>query len=198
MGLIRSLILPQIGQHNRPKVEISYMRRLLLLRHAKASPLSGKGDRERPLNGRGKEDAARIGQYLETEGLIPDAALVSDSRRTRETLDLVLRAVRRRLPFFVAPELYGATDSEILEAVRITSKDIASLLVVGHNPGIAELAVDLLGSGGSADRARLKTKFPTSALAIVDFGVEDWSDVALRRGRLDRFVTPASLGGSDD
>jgi phosphohistidine phosphatase len=174
------------------------MRRLLLLRHAKATAQTGGGDRERALNGRGRQDAVRIGQYLRHESLIPDAALVSDSRRTRETLDLVVQAVQRRLPFLVNPELYAAPSSVILSAVHQTSPEITKLLVVGHNPGIAELAVDLIADASDSELSLLKSKFPTSGLAILDFEADDWRQLALHGGRLERFVTPAVLGGSDD
>jgi phosphohistidine phosphatase len=174
------------------------MRRLLLLRHAKAAAQAGGGDRERPLNGRGRQDALRIGQYLAAESLVADAALVSDSRRTRETLDLVLQALKRRLPFVVDPDLYAAPSSIILRAVQHTAREVASLLAVGHNPGIAELAVELVGRASEADLAQLTSKFPTSGLAIFDFEADDWRHVARNGGHLERFVTPALLGSSED
>jgi len=139
-----------------------------------------------------------MGRFLQHENLVPDAALVSDSRRTRETLDLVLQAFQRRLPFVVDPDLYAAPSAVILTAIQQTSPEVASLLVVGHNPGMAELAVELVGRGSDADLAQLKSKFPTSALAIVDFDADAWTDVTIQSGELKRFVTPALLGGTDD
>ncbi len=174
------------------------MRRLQRLRHAKAAAQAGGGERERSLNGRGRQDALRIGRNLAAESLIPNGALVSDSRRTRETLDLVLQGLERRLPFGVDPDLYAAPSSAILTAVQRTAPEVASLLVVGHNPGIAELAVELVGRARDADRAQLTSKFPTSGLAIFDFKADDWPHVALKGGHLERFVTPALLGGPED
>jgi phosphohistidine phosphatase len=166
------------------------MRKLLLMRHAKAAPQAGGGDRERPLTGRGKADAERVGEYLKKEALFPDGAVVSDARRSRETLEFVLRALQRRLPTYVEPKLYAAPSSMLLSALHTTRREIGTLLVIGHNPGLAAFALDLLGDGNESGKAQLQARFPTSALAVFDFAVDEWADVALHSGRLNRFVTP--------
>jgi phosphohistidine phosphatase len=92
------------------------------------------------------------------------------------------------------PELYGADPAELLQAVHAASSaDPKTLLVVGHNPGMHELALALAGSGDEAGRKALSDNLPTSGLAIFDFSVDDWGDVAFRRGRLARFVSPKLL-----
>ena len=92
------------------------------------------------------------------------------------------------------PELYGADPAELLQAVHAASAaDPNTLLVVGHNPGMHELALALAGSGDDSGRKALSDNLPTSGLAIFDFSVDDWGDVAFRRGRLARFVSPKLL-----
>ena len=171
------------------------MRRLILLRHAKAANHAGGGDSERPLTGRRRADASRTGRYLASELLIPDMALVSHAKRTRETLELVLAELELgvRIPIHVEPRLYNADPLMLAGLLRDTPERIRTLLLVGHNPGISELAQDLVGSGDRYARKRMEEGFPTSALAVLDFSDDDWSSVASGRGRLDRFVQQDDL-----
>ena len=92
------------------------------------------------------------------------------------------------------PELYGADVSQLLETIRAASSpDPKRLMLVGHNPGMHELALALVGSGDAAGRKALSDNLPTSGLAVFDFAADDWTDVAFRRGRLALFVTPRLL-----
>jgi phosphohistidine phosphatase len=92
------------------------------------------------------------------------------------------------------PELYGADPAQILAAVRSSSAAGSQrLMVIGHNPGMHELALALAGSGDAAAGKALAGNLPTSGLAILDFAVDDWADVAFRRGRLVLFVSPKLL-----
>jgi phosphohistidine phosphatase len=92
------------------------------------------------------------------------------------------------------PELYGADPAQLLERVRSASvTDPAHLMVVGHNPGMHELALALTGSGDAAGRRALADNLPTSGLAVLDFAIDDWADVAFRRGQLVLFVSPKVL-----
>ncbi len=94
----------------------------------------------------------------------------------------------------IVPELYGADPSQLLQTVREASAaDPKRLMLVGHNPGMHELALALAGSGDAAGRKALADNLPTSGLAVFDFAVDDWADVAFRRGRLMMFVTPKLL-----
>ena len=86
---------------------------------------------------------------------------------------------------------------EWLTAVRHTPPGVKTLMLIGHNPGIAELALSLAGYGDRYALARMMQKFPTCALAVLDFDMETWKEAAIRTGRLDRFVTPADFGGED-
>ncbi len=92
------------------------------------------------------------------------------------------------------PELYGADPAQMLQTIRDASvSDPKQLMVIGHNPGMHELALALTGGGDSAGRRALSDNLPTSGLAIFDFAIDDWADVAFRRGRLMLFVSPKLL-----
>jgi phosphohistidine phosphatase len=174
------------------------MLRLLLLRHSKAAPFIGGSDHQRALTERGRVDAARLGQFLVEEDFTPDAALHSGARRTKETLAIVLAQFATRIKESIEPKLYNAPAAAFLHVVRGAADTAKSLLLVGHNPAIGEIAHRLSGTGDESALAAMAVKFPTSALAVIDFQADHWRDVGEGEGRLVRFVTPASLGGRDD
>jgi phosphohistidine phosphatase len=176
------------------------MRRLLLLRHAKADPRNHgtARDHERPLAPRGKEDAPRIGRYLASEAIFPDFALVSDSARTQETFALVQHALGRPIEMHRDALLYSGDWPDHLALIQATETSVKTLLLVGHNPEISLLAIALARSGDRRAMAEMRAKFPTAALAIIDFDGPGWPDVGEGQGRLDRFVTPAGLGADGD
>ncbi len=173
------------------------MRRLMLLRHAKSAHPSGGSDIDRPLAPRGREAAPRIGAYLREEGLFPDLALVSSARRTRETWELV-RAALGEVEARIEPRIYEAQAERLLAVVREVGPEVRSLLMIGHNPGFSDLAQWLIGGGDRHAFARLSRKYPTAGLAVIDFPVDSWARVDGRGGRLDRFVTPKTLGADED
>ncbi|MEA2860418.1 MAG: phosphohistidine phosphatase [Methylobacteriaceae bacterium] len=176
------------------------MLRLLLFRHAKTARESGGGDHDRPLTKRGEEDSKRIGRYLSDEQLLPDLVVASDSRRTRQTLDLALKAAHQHPQTRLDRAVYLAEPHTLLGVIRRTPAEVRTLMLIGHAPGMADLGTLLTGFGDRYAFARMTTKFPTSGLAVLDFPVERWDEVKERSGRLDRFVTPASLdsGVEDD
>ncbi len=169
------------------------MRRLLLLRHAKAVPHSAETDLERVLTKRGLDDALAMGEWIRSSGLIPDAAVVSHARRTRQTLSQVLEAVGKHVPVFLEPRLYHADPATLLEELHTAPDHVHTLLVVGHNPGISELAHYLTGSGEASQLAHLAQGFPTAALAVIDFEMNTWAQASPYAGRLKEYVTPATL-----
>jgi phosphohistidine phosphatase len=173
------------------------MRRLILFRHAKTDRPEGVRDVDRPLAGRGRRAAPRMGAALAEAGLIPDLALVSPARRATETWDLAKPALGT-VPERSEPRLYEASVETLLAVVRETDPGVGTLLMVGHNPGFERLAARLVGEGDAAARDRLAEKFPTAAVAVIDFPTEDWRKVAPGSGRLERFVTPRSLESDDD
>ena len=177
------------------------MRRLVLFRHAKAVAADyDAGDHQRPLSSRGAQDAPRMGRYLADERIRPDLALVSDAQRTRDTFKLAASAFPEPIPVQLDARIYDESESwtELLQLVRGACDTVETLMVVGHNPSIGELASHLSGAGDRRVRADIRSKFPTSGVAVVEFDIDRWSDVRAHGGRLDRFVTPGLLGGIDD
>ncbi len=174
------------------------MPRLLLLRHAKSAWPAGESDADRPLAPRGRDAAPRIGAYLADENLIPDLALVSDARRARETWELVRPALPEKTPMRLEPRIYEASADRLLAVLRDTEEPVETLLMVGHNPGFADLTLALARDGDPEGLARLARKYPTAGLAVITFETECWGKVARRSGRLERFVTPKSLGAGED
>jgi phosphohistidine phosphatase len=163
------------------------MKRLILMRHAKSSwdgPVLA--DHDRPLNGRGRLSAKAVGDWLRSCGYIPDQAFVSTSTRTRETF------ARLKLPCDTEflEDLYHATPREILACLRQASGD--TVLLIGHNPGIAELAQCLPSDKPSHGRF---LDFPTCATLVTDFDVQDWQAVQTGTAASLNFVIPRELTG---
>jgi len=175
------------------------MRRLMLLRHSKAErSVPGGRDRDRTLAERGRNDAPRIGAYLQHHALIPDGVIASPAARTKETWELMAQAVGQGPAATFDERLYNAGPGTILDVIKETEPEIRTLMVVGHNPGIQEVAELLIASGDLEARQRLKEGFPTTGLAIIDFALSDWDKLHPHSGRLERFVTPRSLVGATD
>lgn len=169
------------------------MRRLLLLRHTKSDWPAGIRDRDRPLAARGRRAAPLMGRVLVERGLIPDRVLVSTAKRTTETWALA-RAGHGELPDGIGePRIYEAPAFLLATVVRETPEEVATLLVVGHNPGMEDLAFELVGSGEAAARARLSRKYPTGGLAVIACAIDSWRDLARHCGRLEAFVVPRDL-----
>ncbi len=170
------------------------MRRLFLFRHAKAERSQpGMEDRSRKLIDRGRKDAAKAGAYMASHSLIPECVMVSPSARTQETWKIASHAFRPVPAATSVERLYDATTHSILGVVREAPVTTDTLLVVGHNPGLHELALMLIASGDIEMRERLREKFPTSGLVVIDFALDDWGKLHPQTGRLERFVTPKSL-----
>ncbi len=170
------------------------MRRLLLLRHAKSERFEPGGrDHARVLNPRGRNDASTIGAYMARHRLVPDRALVSSAARTQETWALAAAA------FAVAPatvteeRLYDAGAQAIFDLLGQTPAGVHTLLAIGHNPGLHDVALLLIAAGAVEARERLREGMPTSGLAVIDFAFDDWRKLHPQAGRLERFVSPRSL-----
>jgi phosphohistidine phosphatase len=189
------------------------MRRLILLRHAKTENDAASGrDQDRRLDDRGRADAAEIGGWIGRHPPFPDAVLVSPAVRAHQTWEIAWEAMKALVPKTLVPktlapkilapeprvellpELYGADPSQLLQTVRgASASDPRRLMMVGHNPGMHELALALAGSGDPAGRRALADNLPTSGLVMFDFAIDDWADVAFRGGELVLFVSPKAL-----
>jgi phosphohistidine phosphatase len=173
------------------------MRRLLLLRHAKSAWPDGTADVDRPLAERGRDAAPRMGAYIADEGLAPDLALVSPARRARETWDLV-KARLGDVPMRLEPRLYESTPVRLLTVVGEVQVSVRTLLLIGHNPAVEDLARQLAEEGDRDGLTRMARKYPTAGLAVLDFPVETWTEAVSGSGCLERFATPKSLGYGED
>jgi phosphohistidine phosphatase len=170
------------------------MRRLLLLRHAKAERSEpGTKDISRVLIDRGRKDAARIGTYMAAHALVPDRVILSPAARTQETWKYAAAAFHPAPAAMSAERVYDATPHDILAIIKDTPASVHTLLVIGHNPGLHEFALMLIASGDIDARERLREKLPTSGLIIIDFAFDNWSKLHPQSGRLERFVSPRSL-----
>jgi phosphohistidine phosphatase len=172
------------------------MRRLMLLRHAKSDwSAPGTRDQDRPLSARGREAAPKMGRYMARHGLVPDLIVASPAARVTETLALVLPAFAKQPKTMPEARIYETDADELFKVIKEAPRTVHSLLLVGHNPSLAELASLLMASGDVETRQQLIEKFPTSALAVIDFPLDDWSKIHPKSGRLDRFVVPKVLDG---
>jgi phosphohistidine phosphatase len=178
--------------------------RLLLLRHAKSEwPAGGAvADHERALNARGRRAAPRLGAYLAEHRYRPDVVLCSTARRARETLDLILPLLSPAPSVRYREQLYLAEWPILLDAIRKTTKGCRTLLVVGHNPGLEQLAVALARAPQGPDERlhtdRLTEKFPTGALAVFDFDLGDWRAIKPGEGRLAGYRRPKDLAAAHE
>jgi phosphohistidine phosphatase len=172
------------------------MRQLLLLRHAKSAwDDPAMPDHARPLNNSGRAAAAAMRRAMLDRGLAPDLVLVSSARRTQETLEALEPWDESPLVETLAP-LYLATAPQILAVINGVAETVRSLMVVGHNPGLHDLALTLAGAHAMSSNRHitgpLSEGFPAGALA--EFTVASpWRDLGEGGGRLVRFLSPKDL-----
>jgi phosphohistidine phosphatase len=165
------------------------VRKLLLLRHAKSSwDEPGLGDFERPLSARGERAAVLMGVWLAQEGLVPELVLCSPAVRTRDTLRRLLPALSPEPAVRFAEDLYAAEPAAILRRVAGVDDAVRCVLVLGHNPGLEELAGQL-----ARDATALRGGLPTAALVELDLEAEAWREVRRGTARRARVVRPKEL-----
>jgi phosphohistidine phosphatase len=170
------------------------MKRLILLRHAKSDWSDAVlRDFDRPLNGRGERAATLMGDWAKQQGLRCDKVIASPAARVQDTLN------QFRTSFPACPEphwdrrLYLATSDTLIDIVQETADDIGTLMLVGHNPGLEDLVLDLVPDDRSSPlREAVEEKYPTAAIAILGFEIDHWSDLA-PGARLLHFVRPRDL-----
>ena len=174
------------------------MRRLMLLRHAKTErPEGGQRDRDRNLTKRGRADAPAIGAYMARHGLVPEVALVSPAKRAQETWELVAETFAKPPPLVTEDRIYNASTETLIEVVGETH-GAHGVLVIGHNPGLHDVAVRLSVTGDVEARERLAEGLPTAGLVVIDLAFDDWARLPRHAGRLAHFVTPKSIAAATD
>lgn len=169
------------------------MKTLTLLRHAKSDWTDEVArDFDRPLNERGRRAAQTMGAHLATEGLAFDLVAASPAVRVRNTLEEVERGYGRPLNACFDERIYLASAATLLEIVRETVDAVERLLLVGHNPGLEELVLELAADDPQSPmRHEVEVKYPTATIAGIALAVNSWSDAS--RGKLLRFVRPRDL-----
>jgi phosphohistidine phosphatase len=160
----------------------------MLLRHAKSDWPENVPDQERPLAKRGRRDAPVMGRWLCDHGYLPDTVVCSAARRTRQTWELVAPELGGSPSVRFEPRAYAASALALLYLIQELPGASRDALLIGHNPGIEELA----GALASPDSRTSGLKFPTAAVAVLEF-TGDWADLASGRARLLDFATPADL-----
>lgn len=175
---------------------------LLLLRHAKSSwgePPST--DFDRPLTERGRAAARRMGGFMRAHALLPDRILCSTALRTRETLAALVPIFEHDCDIRLLRDLYDDSEGDYAEAIRRHGGRAKNLLVIGHNPATQQTAMTLAASADAATSADVRDHFPTAALAILDFDISEWAELAPDNGRLRAFhkardIEDHSAGGN--
>jgi phosphohistidine phosphatase len=172
------------------------MKTLLLLRHGKSVwDDSSLDDHERPLTKRGVRAAARMGELLRDEKLLPDRCITSTAVRARHTAWLAAAGARADFPITEVPELYDfGSGQAIRHAIIAHGGTCDRLLVVGHNPSIEKFANSTISIANSPEQlAALRDKYPTAALSVISYDIEDWTDLPENGGRLEAFWKPRDL-----
>ena len=168
------------------------MHTLYLLRHAKSSRAdSSLADRERPLAARGRRDSKRIAKHLLENASEPELVLCSTAERARETLEF-LRPSLGGSAIDLEDELYGASADTLLERLRLVPDEVASVMLIGHNPALQDLALVLAKAG--AELERMEAKFPTAALATLALTSPTWAQLSPAEAVLADWVVPKQLG----
>lgn len=169
------------------------VRTLYLLRHAKSDWSDAMlADHDRPLAPRGMKAARRMGGFIAGLQPQPSVVLCSSAKRAQETWNEIAAALSKPVELHVEEGLYGASAIDLRARIRRLPRELAAVMVVGHNPGMQELTVDISGDGDPVAMNQLTEKFPTCALAAVNLDVE-WPDVVSGSGYLKSLVIPRDL-----
>jgi phosphohistidine phosphatase len=171
-------------------------RRLILLRHAKSAWPDDVPDHERPLAPRGRRDAPAAGEWLRKSDYVPDRVLCSTARRARETWQLAEEELGAHPQTDFEDRVYGASTADLLTLAGQTSADVHTLLIVGHDPAMRELTLELAseqaGDVGAEALGRIQVKYPTAAIAVLSFP-GGWTELGPGQAQLASFATPSDF-----
>lgn len=173
------------------------MKTLTLLRHAKSGWDDAVArDFDRPLNPKGRRAAQIVGRHLQALGLGFDHVVASPAQRVVETIGDVARGYGAGIEPAWDKRLYLASAATLLDVARETPADADRLLMIGHNPGLEDFVLMLIGGGDPTLVAAVERKYPTATVAAIEFDVDDWAGIAPGAGTLARFIRPRDLDPS--
>ncbi len=163
---------------------------LIILRHGQAKNAGiSEHDHNRSLTLRGREEAMGAGEALADRDFVPDLVLCSTATRTRETLEEIQNSFPEELPVTYSQKIYNATEVDLLANIAVVPEDVRTLMVVGHNPGLYQLALVLAKEGDKQMHNNLQMQFPTCALVVIGFEGK-WQFILNSRSKLLLFHTP--------
>lgn len=171
------------------------MKTLALFRHAKSDWSDARArDFDRPLNARGQRGAQAMGAYIRDTGRTFDRMIASPAVRAAETVEEASKAWKCTFKVEWDRRIYLASSATLIDLLKELSGDPASVLMVGHNPGLEDLIFDLVpDDGGSPLRAVVEEKFPTATFAVLELDVDQWADVTEGCARLVEIKRPRDL-----
>jgi phosphohistidine phosphatase len=170
------------------------MKHLTILRHAKSDwGDPNLDDFNRPLNDRGWKSARRMGKELKERGMRFDLVIASPAARVRETLDGLREKFEMNVEIRFEPRMYGASEQMLLTIVRALDEKVERPLLVGHNPGLERLLVELTEDDKAGLRDRIAGKYPTGALGVVELPAHRWADVEPGSGQIAQLILPKDL-----
>jgi len=174
------------------------MKILGLFRHAKSDWNDARlRDFDRPLNARGRKGAAIIGKHVHDYGIRWSQIIASPAARVTQTIEIAEKAAGSAPPVTWDRRIYLASSDTLLDLLRDQSDDPASIIMVGHNPGLEDLIFDLVPDDGKNPlRDEVEVKFPTAAFAVIELDIDTWGDIAERTGRLVHLTKPRDLDPS--
>ena len=190
-AMVKHLNDEHISRFDLKTLAESNMLTLYILRHAKAAPADpNQDDYARALTMGGAKDATNIGKYIRHQKLRPDLVLCSAASRTRATLERVLAELGEPAPEVrYEKALYHPSSAALLQTLQNNAAAAQHVMIVGHNPELHALCVELIGQGKPKDVSALTQKLPKSGLAVIGFDSAEWQQVRAGSGRLARFVT---------
>ena len=166
------------------------MKRLILVRHAKSSwDEPGIPDKDRPLNARGREAAKKVGRWLEQQELGPDEVICSAALRCQETWDRIAPALKTEAAVRIEDGLYLADENKILSVLKTASGD--NVLIIAHMPGIGDFAREMRRD--PPPQHEIFGKYPTGAVTVLDFNIDDWTALLPGTGVVRSYITPREL-----
>ena len=170
------------------------MKTIFLLRHAKSSwDNLNLDDFDRPLSNKGIKASKKIGNYLKTNKFVPDIIYCSTAKIAKQTWELTNIIIKKKKNILYKDNLYMANLSEFMKIIKKTKNKFKNLMIVSHNPGIESLAIELSKNENNKFHQIINIKYPTGALAVIKFNLNDWGKINYKKGEIYEFIKPKEL-----